>query len=58
MCLAYQSGSNTVYSYDGVKQASEYLQSQGLPRAYRKQILESFDVETINFKLLEKVHMV
>ena len=53
-----ESGSNTVYSYDGVKQASEYLQSQGLPRAYRKQILESFDVETINFKLLEKVHMV
>lgn len=50
MCLAYQSGSNTVYSYDGVKQASEYLQSQGVPRAYRKQILESFDVETIKLQ--------
>ena len=45
-----ESGSNTVYSYDGVKQASEYLQSQGLPRAYRKQILESFDVETIKLQ--------
>ena len=45
-----ESGSNTVYSYDGVKQASEYLQSQGVPRAYRKQILESFDVETIKLQ--------
>ena len=45
-----QSGSNTVYSYDGVKQASEYLQSQGVPRAYIKQILESFDVETIKLQ--------
>ena len=45
-----KSGSNTVYSYDGVKQASEYLQSQGVPRAYRKQILESFDVETIKLQ--------
>ena len=35
---------------DGVKQASEYLQSQGVPRAYRKQILESFDVETIKLQ--------
>ena len=45
-----KSGSNTVYSYDGVKQVSEYLQSQGVPRAYRKQILESFDVETIKLQ--------
>ena len=45
-----ESGSNTVYSYDGVKQVSEYLQSQGVPRAYRKQILESFDVETIKLQ--------
>lgn len=50
MCLAYQSGRETPYSYDGVKQASEYLQSQGVPRAYRKQILESFDVETIKLQ--------
>ena len=49
-CKAVESGSNTVYSYDGVKQASEYLQSQGVPRAYRKQILESFDVETIKLQ--------
>ena len=45
-----KSGSNTVYSYDGVKQASEYLQSQGVPRVYRKQILESFNVETIKLQ--------
>ncbi len=45
-----ESGSNSVYSYDGVKQASEYLQSQGVPRVYRKQILESFNVETIKLQ--------
>ena len=50
LILNISSGSNTVYSYDGVKQASEYLQSQGVPRAYRKQILESFDVETIKLQ--------
>ena len=33
--------------YDGVKQASEYLQLQGVPREYRKQVLESFDIESI-----------
>ena len=36
--------------YDGVKQASEYLKQQGVPRQYRKQILESFDVRTIKLK--------
>jgi len=36
--------------YDGVKQASKYLQSQGVPRQYRKQILESFDVRTIGLE--------
>lgn len=38
---------NTQDTYSGVKQASEYLKSQGVPRQYRKQILESFDVRTI-----------
>ncbi|MFT3985928.1 MAG: hypothetical protein QM697_18680, partial [Lachnospiraceae bacterium] len=37
-------------SYDGVKQASEYLQSQGVPRHYRKHILESFDIRTIELE--------
>ncbi|MBQ7782045.1 MAG: hypothetical protein IJ405_08500, partial [Lachnospiraceae bacterium] len=37
--------------YEGVKQASEYLQSQGIPRAYRKQILESFNIETIKIEI-------
>ena len=45
-----ESGREAPYSYDGVKQASGYLQSQGVPRAYRKQILESFDVETIKLQ--------
>ena len=33
--------------YIGVKQASEYLQSQGVPRQFRKTTLESFDIDTI-----------
>ena len=37
--------------YDGVKQASEYLKSQGVPRKYRKQILESFDINTIKLQI-------
>jgi hypothetical protein len=39
---------HTIYPYEGVKNASEYLQEQGVPRAYRKQILESFDIDSIN----------
>lgn len=37
-------------AYDGVKQASEYLKQQGVPRQYRKQILESFDIGTIKLE--------
>lgn len=33
--------------YIGVKQASEYLKSQGVPRQFRKTTLESFEVGTI-----------
>ena len=40
--------------YDGVKQASEYLKSQGVPRAYRKQIIESFDIETIKLQIADE----
>ena len=36
--------------YDGVRQASKYLKEQGVPRQYRKQILESFDVRTIKLE--------
>ena len=36
--------------YAGVRKASEYLKSQGVPRQFRKQILESFDVRTINME--------
>lgn len=38
-------------TYVGVKDASEYLKSQGVPRKFRKQILESFDVRTIEMKV-------
>ena len=40
--------------YDGVKQASEYLKTQGVPRAYRKQIIESFDIETIGLQIADE----
>lgn len=45
-----KSGNGSVDAYDGVKQASEYLKQQGVPRQYRKQILESFDVGTIKLE--------
>ena len=38
--------------YASVKEASEYLQSQGVPRQYRKQILESFDVKSIKLDIV------
>lgn len=49
---AFEGSGQTLGSnpYDGVKQASQYLQSQGVPRQYRKQILESFDVRTIELE--------
>ena len=40
--------------YRGVKEASEYLKSKGVPRKYRKQVLESFDVETISLKMADE----
>ena len=36
--------------YSGVQRASAYLRSQGVPRRFRKQILESFDIETIRVR--------
>jgi len=44
------SRSKTPNPYQGVKKASKYLKSQGVPRKYRKQILESFDRETIKVR--------
>ncbi|MDD2401769.1 MAG: hypothetical protein PHD60_06140 [Clostridia bacterium] len=40
-------GINQLEPYIGVKQASEYLKSQGVPRKVRKTVLESFDRRTI-----------
>lgn len=37
-------------TYDGVKDASAYLKEQGVPRDFRKQHLESFDVRTIKME--------
>jgi len=42
-----KSGINQLEPYAGVKQASEYLKSQGVPRNVRKKVLESFDTRTI-----------
>ena len=43
-------GNNSDDIYAGVKEASAYLKQQGVPRKYRKQILESFDVRTIKLQ--------
>ena len=40
-------------TYDGIRSASKYLQEQGVPRAYRKQILHSFEIETISLKIAD-----
>ncbi|MFL0504205.1 hypothetical protein ACH0B5_00530 [Ureibacillus sp. 179-F W5.1 NHS] len=37
--------------YIGVKQASEYLKSQGVPRQFRKNTLESFEIGTIRLDI-------
>lgn len=39
--------------YNGVKQASEYLQSQGVPRQFRKTTLESFEIGTIKLDVAD-----
>ncbi|MFZ2539575.1 MAG: hypothetical protein WAX04_11825 [Oscillospiraceae bacterium] len=36
--------------YAGAREASNYLKSQGVPRQYRKQIMESFNVGTIKLE--------
>jgi hypothetical protein len=38
-------------TYAGVREASQYLKDTGVPRAIRKQVLESFDVRTIQVRL-------
>lgn len=42
-------------AYEGVQAASKYLQEQGVPRVYRKQILESFEVGTISLRTADNV---
>ncbi len=37
--------------YTGVRQVSSYLQESGVPRAFRKQILSSFNTETIRVRV-------
>lgn len=44
---AFQTRAST---FEGVREASKYLQEQGVPRTFRKQILESFEVETISLR--------
>jgi len=40
-------------SYNGVRAASQFLKEQGVPRAYRKQILESFEIQTISLEIAD-----
>lgn len=44
---------NYIDVYGGVRYASEYLKQQKVPRKYRKQILESFDICTIKLKIAD-----
>lgn len=44
---------NPVDIYSGIKNASKYLKSQNVPRKYRKQILQSFDIHTIKIKIAD-----
>ncbi len=37
--------------YNGVRRASQFLQDIGVPRNIRKQVIESFDVRTINVRM-------
>jgi hypothetical protein len=37
-------------TYDGVRAASKFLREQEVPRVYRKQILESFEIGTITLR--------
>ena len=46
-----QGEANNRDMYEGVKKASEYLKSQEVPRKFRKQILDSFDVRTIKLEV-------
>ena len=43
-------GRNADEVFAGVRQASAHLRTEGVPRSARKQILESFDVETIRVR--------
>ncbi len=43
-----------VDAYAGVKEASAYLQKAGVPRLYRKQIIESFEIGTISLQTAGK----
>jgi len=49
--LGNEIGKSPQEPYAGVKRASEYLKSQGVPRNYRVQILQSFDVRTIRMRV-------
>jgi RHS repeat-associated protein len=40
-------------AYDGIRAASEFLQEQRVPREFRKQILQSFEVETISLQVAD-----
>ncbi len=51
---ARQATTGAEATYAGVKEASAYLKSLDISRAKRVQILQSFDVKTINMKVASK----
>jgi RHS repeat-associated protein len=46
--LGLSTSGGAVHCYQGVRDASEHLKAQGVPRRVRKQVLESFDRRTIS----------
>lgn len=40
-------------SYEGIKEASEFLKTEGVPRAFRKQVLQSFETGTIRLDIAD-----
>lgn len=49
--IANSSGALPYDRFAGVREASEFLQAQGVPRKYRVQTLQSFEIDTIQVRV-------
>ncbi|CAH0345750.1 T7SS effector LXG polymorphic toxin [Bacillus sp. CECT 9360] len=54
LTMSTKSKDNHGSPYTGVKEASQFLISEGVPRRFRKQILESFDIRTIKMAVADQ----